>query len=114
MISFFFFFPDVFMVELIQGCDGSVLLDDTANFIGEKTAFPNLNSIRGFNVIDDIKKAVDKACYKSVVSCADILAVAARDSVSIVSIYMFANIARFIRCVHQILSQYKFHFHTKP
>ncbi|XP_008244639.1 PREDICTED: peroxidase 4-like [Prunus mume] len=67
----------------VNGCDGSVLLDDTANFIGEKTAFPNLNSIRGFNVIDDIKKAVDKACYKSVVSCADILAVAARDSVSI-------------------------------
>ncbi|KAI5321567.1 hypothetical protein L3X38_030638 [Prunus dulcis] len=67
----------------VNGCDGSVLLDDTANFIGEKTAFPNLNSIRGFNVMDDIKKAVDKACYKSVVSCADILAVAARDSVSI-------------------------------
>ncbi|CAB4312381.1 unnamed protein product [Prunus armeniaca] len=38
------------MVELIQGCDGSVLLDDTTKFIGEKTAFPNLNSIRGFNV----------------------------------------------------------------
>lgn len=36
-------------------------------------------------MIDDIKKAVDKACKQSVVSCADILAVAARDSVNIVS-----------------------------
>ncbi|XP_009369546.1 peroxidase P7-like [Pyrus x bretschneideri] len=67
----------------VNGCDGSVLLDDTSNFTGEKTALPNVNSIRGLNVVDDIKKAVDKACKKSVVSCADILAVAARDSVSI-------------------------------
>ncbi|BFG33774.1 hypothetical protein CerSpe_200480 [Prunus speciosa] len=63
------------------GCDGSILLDDTSSFTGEKTAFPNVNSVRGFDVIDDIKNAVDKACKGSVVSCADILAVAARDSV---------------------------------
>jgi len=70
-----------------QGCDGSVLLDDTRNFTGEKTALPNLNSIRGFEVVDEIKAAVDKACKGHVVSCADILATAARDSVAIVSIY---------------------------
>ena len=70
-----------------QGCDGSVLLDDTANFTGEKTAFPNLNSwLRGFDVVDEIKAAVNKHCHANVVSCADILAVAARDSVQIVSI----------------------------
>ena len=68
-----------------QGCDGSNLLDDTANFTGEKTAFPNLNSLRGFDVVDEIKAAVDKHCNASVVSCADILALAARDSVEIVS-----------------------------
>ncbi|CAN1262940.1 Peroxidase 52 [Linum perenne] len=50
--------------------------------IGEKTAAPNLNSVRGFEVVDKIKSAVDKACNASVVSCADILAVASRDSVS--------------------------------
>ncbi|KAK7842610.1 cationic peroxidase 1 [Quercus suber] len=44
----------------VNGCDGSVLLDDTANFTGEKTAFPNLNSLRGFDVVDQIKAAVDK------------------------------------------------------
>ncbi|TKY68620.1 Peroxidase 52 [Spatholobus suberectus] len=45
----------------LQGCDGSVLLDDTRNLTGEKTALPNLNSIKGFSVVDEIKAAVDKA-----------------------------------------------------
>ncbi|KAL2317391.1 hypothetical protein Fmac_031267 [Flemingia macrophylla] len=67
----------------VNGCDGSVLLNDTRNFTGEKTALPNVNSIRGFSVIDEIKAAVDKACKRPVVSCADILAIAARDSVAI-------------------------------
>jgi len=51
----------------------------------EKNANPNINSARGFEVVDEIKEAVDKACGKPVVSCADILAVAARDSVVAVS-----------------------------
>ncbi|KAK7321411.1 hypothetical protein VNO77_32033 [Canavalia gladiata] len=67
----------------VNGCDGSVLLDDTPYFMGEKTALPNINSIRGFEVVDQIKAEVDKACQRPVVSCADILAIAARDSVAI-------------------------------
>uniref|UniRef100_A0A5B7BU80 Peroxidase n=1 Tax=Davidia involucrata TaxID=16924 RepID=A0A5B7BU80_DAVIN len=67
----------------VNGCDGSNLLDDTATFKGEKTAAPNLNSLRGFDVVDEIKAAVDSACRGNVVSCADIVAVAARDSVFI-------------------------------
>ncbi|OVA17246.1 Plant peroxidase [Macleaya cordata] len=66
----------------VNGCDGSILLDDTPNFTGEKTAAPNFNSVRGFDVIDEIKAAVNSACYGNVFSCADILAVAARDSVA--------------------------------
>ncbi|RLN35417.1 peroxidase 70-like [Panicum miliaceum] len=64
----------------VQGCDASVLLDDTGNFTGEKGAGPNAGSLRGFGVIDTIKALLEALCPRTV-SCADILAVAARDSV---------------------------------
>ncbi|KAM3392125.1 hypothetical protein ACQJBY_013322 [Aegilops geniculata] len=64
----------------VQGCDASVLLSDTATFTGEQGAAPNARSIRGMNVIDNIKAQVEAVCRQTV-SCADILAVAARDSV---------------------------------
>ncbi|KAE8766534.1 Cationic peroxidase 1 [Hordeum vulgare] len=65
----------------VNGCDGSILLDDTEDMVGEKTSKANNMSVRGFGVIDAIKTAVNTACLGNVVSCADILAVAARDSI---------------------------------
>ncbi|OIT30563.1 PREDICTED: peroxidase 10-like [Nicotiana attenuata] len=64
----------------VNGCDGSVLLDDTSTFTGEKNAPANRNSARGFEVIDAIKANVEKAC-PSTVSCADILTLAAREAI---------------------------------
>nr|POE54832.1 guanine nucleotide-binding protein subunit beta-like protein [Quercus suber] len=61
------------------GCDASVLLDSTPNNTAEKDAPPDL-TLGGFNIIDDIKSEVEKTCPR-IVSCADIVALAARDSV---------------------------------
>ncbi|CAM0910367.1 unnamed protein product [Alopecurus aequalis] len=72
------FFHDCF----VNGCDASILLDDAGSFIGEKNAGPNANSVRGYDVIDTIKTHVEAAC-RATVSCADIVALAARDSVNL-------------------------------
>ncbi|KAE8730944.1 Peroxidase 53 [Hibiscus syriacus] len=59
-------------------CFVNVLLD--GDNTTEKFAAGNVNLARGFEVIDAIKSAVESSC-SGVVSCADILAIAARDSV---------------------------------
>ena len=66
-----------------QGCDGSVLLNSTPNNQAEKDSIPNL-TLRGYNVVDAVKAAVEKQC-PGVVSCADILALVARDAVRMVN-----------------------------
>ncbi|KAK2657209.1 hypothetical protein Ddye_010261 [Dipteronia dyeriana] len=62
----------------VDGCDGSLLLDDSdADGIqSEKSALPNL-STAGYEVIDNIKMALENSC-PGVVSCADILALASQ------------------------------------
>ncbi|KAG9451591.1 hypothetical protein H6P81_011556 [Aristolochia fimbriata] len=60
----------------IQGCDASILIAGAGT---ERNAPPNL-SLKGYEVIDDAKFQLEAAC-PGVVSCADILALAARDSV---------------------------------
>lgn len=66
-----------------QGCDASILLVDTDEFQGEQHALANDKSLRGYEVIDAIKADVERAC-PSIVSCVDIVALAAREAVILV------------------------------
>lgn len=75
---------------LNQGCDASLLLDENngdRNRSVEKQAVPN-QTLRGFDKIELIKEEVEQAC-PGIVSCADILALAARDSIVLVHISLF-------------------------
>ncbi|XP_051148462.1 peroxidase 25-like [Andrographis paniculata] len=64
----------------VHGCDASILIDSPSS---ERKALPNLG-LRGFDVVEDAKAQLeaDGAC-PGVVSCADILALAARDAVDL-------------------------------
>ncbi|CAL1412666.1 unnamed protein product [Linum trigynum] len=62
----------------VEGCDGSILLNTQD---GERQA-PGNAGLAGFNVIETAKSRLESLC-PGVVSCADILALAARDAVAL-------------------------------
>lgn len=71
------FYHDCF----VGGCDASVLLDDTPAAPGEKGVGPNaVGSTTVFDLVDTIKAQVEAVC-PATVSCADVLALMARDAV---------------------------------
>ncbi|KAK6939310.1 hem peroxidase [Dillenia turbinata] len=70
-----------FCLAFLLGCDASVLLNSTSKNQAEKDGPPNI-SLHAFYVIDIAKEEIEASC-PGVVSCADILAFAARDAVSL-------------------------------
>uniref|UniRef100_A0A1D1Z001 Peroxidase n=1 Tax=Anthurium amnicola TaxID=1678845 RepID=A0A1D1Z001_9ARAE len=63
---------------IVQGCEGSILIN-RGDGQQENKAFGH-QGLRGFEVIDQAKAQLESEC-PGVVSCADIVALAARDSV---------------------------------
>ncbi|XP_062190388.1 peroxidase 1-like [Phragmites australis] len=63
----------------VRGCDASIMLK-SHNGTAEQDADPN-STVRGYEAIEGIKAKVEAAC-PLVVSCADIVAMAARDAVN--------------------------------
>ncbi|KAM1032363.1 hypothetical protein ACFX2I_035950 [Malus domestica] len=60
---------------VMRGCDASILLNHRDS---ERRAFAS-RTLRGFEIIDDIKAELERQCPKTV-SCADILTAATRDA----------------------------------
>ncbi|XP_038692958.1 peroxidase 3-like [Tripterygium wilfordii] len=63
----------------VRGCDASVLLKSKRKK-AERNAPPNL-TLRGFSFIDSVKSKLEAEC-PGIVSCADIIALAAMDTVA--------------------------------
>lgn len=74
------FFHDCF----VEGCDASVMIQSTPNNTAERDYTDNLSLAGdGFDTVMMAKQAVENECPNTV-SCADILAMAARDVVELV------------------------------
>ena len=84
-----------FLNWLMKGCDGSILISSKpgSKMLSEKDAQDNKDlRVEGFQIITKAKALVESKC-PGVVSCADILAIAARDFVHLVSVsFLFTSL----------------------
>ncbi|KAF8092655.1 hypothetical protein N665_0407s0032 [Sinapis alba] len=70
----------------VEGCDGSILIKHAGN--DDERFAPGNAGVGGFDVIDNAKSELERLC-PGVVSCADIVALAARDAVVAVTLHIF-------------------------
>jgi peroxidase len=68
----------------VRGCDASIMLK-SHNGTSEQDSDPN-STLRGYEAIEDIKAKIEETC-PLVVSCADVMAMAARDAVFFVRLF---------------------------
>ncbi|KAH9292368.1 hypothetical protein KI387_042445 [Taxus chinensis] len=71
-----------FLFGFLQGCDASIMISSTPNNKAERDLPENNIAQNAFEAIVQVKKAVDSVCPRTV-SCADIIAMAARDAVTL-------------------------------
>lgn len=71
------------MLWLMQSCDASILLVEANGIVSEQKSDRNFG-MRNFKYVNTIKSALESECPKTV-SCADIVALSARDGVIMVS-----------------------------
>lgn len=64
---------------MVESCDASILLETTRNLVSEKESERNFG-MRNFKFVNTIKNAVEEEC-PGVVSCADIIVLAAREGI---------------------------------
>ncbi|KAK9750545.1 hypothetical protein RND81_02G204200 [Saponaria officinalis] len=74
----------------VHGCDASILINGTSS---EKMAGPNL-SVRGYELIDALKSIAEAQCPE-MVSCADIIAIATKAVIKLVSIILRISLLAF-------------------
>ncbi|KAI3983396.1 hypothetical protein MKX01_013463 [Papaver californicum] len=63
---------------MVKSCDASLLLENTSEGLLSEKMSPRSFGMRNFKYVNTIKKAVEKECAMTV-SCADIIALSARD-----------------------------------
>lgn len=76
------------LYTLLKGCDASILINGSSS---EKTAGPNL-TVRGYELIDALKDVAEAQC-PNVVSCADIIAIATKEVIKLVSYSFLKNLS---------------------
>ena len=89
----------------LQGAEASVLMNFNSSFPDvEKDGIPNINSLRGFDIINAVKTAIENVCPGKI-SCADIVQETARAAM--------AGVVRCLLPISRVTFRITFSFYLK-